>query len=359
MVLFWPFTALAREVPEINWIPEVFSVYQSDEGDSVQLLNDGSRQVIAEDISHILHRMRDNGSIPFRLKETDQEVNAEDAMNTVYGIIPIVMMDTSFDQTFHLAGHDYYKAEIISCLDLALCSMDEEANTWRVLGVIPMRSYGVLGQSNLWETPVDLEQKRQMYVQITEKSLEQNLTASHLKNLLKGIDWKSQTEDTYQVISVDMTSCGARELFGARQQDIQNLVGSFYTSKYQQVTQNIVYPSRISDAWTNDVSRNLYALQLQSPGKSLTITVPEPKHAIQLDIMGIATKDFDTKSESAVQYNRAYKAWLKESVSGQERVLTDVTAERCSKQGLFAVDDKDVFIQLFMGLSSKMAEQKR
>ena len=352
----------AADLPIVNWSPSVFSVHADDEAiEGQHLLDDDAKKELAAMFSQRLHSLQNAGELPFQLKETNSEYALDYGENAPIGLIPIVMLDTTFDNAYHVGDKTYYKSFIISAIALAVCSADEESQSWRMLGTIPLRTYTVFNQDaagNLLDSPITIEQKRQKYLNMMQQVL-CNLDLKPYRSLFEKTDLKTLLPDTYQVTQIDISSPKAQELFGDRQKDLANIIGCFFTSFYQEKNHHIMYPAMITDAWNQDILLNLYSLQLYSPTQSMKVTIPQPKHKIHLDLNGIAMKDVQPK-DSNIQLNRYYKAWLTEIPpdSKEKIVLTKATAKALTIKGNIEINDIDIFTQLIISLASDMAAHK-
>lgn len=352
----------AAGLPVVNWSPNVFSIDGEVSGE--HLLDDAARQEIVQAISMKLQKLQQEGRLPFQLKEVSTEINASFNEDSPIGLIPIVVADMSFDSAYRIGEQSYYKSMIISGLDLAFCAGDEESHSWRILGMIPLRYYDTAGSDprHLLTGELTPEQKSQLYARITRAGIEKGLDFRKAKSLLRNLETRSVSPDTYQVTEVEITSRKASELYGDRIPQIKNLLGGFFTSSYEEKTQHVVYPARTGDAWKNDVSQNLFSMQLNSPAGSLEVSMEAPKHSIQLELTGIAQGDVQMKQVSDVQKNVAYKVWLKKTpVEGSEQaVVTPGTVRQYSKldETAIQIDPTDVFTELLIEAAKDLGNQK-
>ena len=230
--------------------------------------------------------------------------------------------------------------------------------------MIPLRYYDTAGSDprHLLTGELTPEQKSQLYARITRAGIEKGLDFRKAKSLLRNLETRSVSPDTYQVTEVEITSRKASELYGDRIPQIKNLLGGFFTSSYEEKTQHVVYPARTGDAWKNDVSQNLFSMQLNSPTGSLEVSMEAPKHSIQLELTGIAQGDVQMKQVSDVQKNIAYKVWLKKTpVEGSEQaVVTPGTVRQYSKldETAIQIDPTDVFTELLIEAAKDLGNQK-
>lgn len=353
---------LAREAPQpvVNWSADVFAINGG--GGNRFLSYPGVREALCQAISDKLHVLQQAGKLPFQLQEVSTGYGIQYGQDAPIGLIPMVMLDTSFDTSYTLPNGSFYKSLVVSGLDLAFCSADEETHSWRILATIPLRSYDIIGQDirNPLRQPASDEMKAAMYTRITVNMIQNHLDFTRQKDLLSDLETKTLLPETYQVTDVTVSSPRAQTLFKDRQEEIRDVIGGFFTSQYQQSKKRIIYPSMTAGAWKEDVNRNLYSLQMDSPSGAITVTMEKAKYPIQLDVMGIASGEIQTKDPSAVTYTMGYKAWLKKSpVEGKEQSpLTKVTMQQFLKRGRTQVDEKDIYMKLFIDLARDMAAQK-
>ena len=352
----------ASSLPVVNWSPNVFSIDGEVSGE--HLLDDAARQEISQAISAKLQRLQQEGKLPFQLKEVSTEINAAFNADAPIGLIPIVVADMSFDSSYRIGDQTYYKSRVISGLDLTFCAVDEESHSWRILGMVPLRYYDTAGTDprHLLTGELTPEQKSQLYARITRTGIENGLDFRKAKSLLRNLETRSVSPDTYQVTEVEITSRKASELYGDRIPQIKNLLGGFFTSSYEEKTQHVVYPARTGDAWRNDVSQNLFSMELNSPAGNLEVSMEAPKHSIQLELTGIAQGDVQMKQASDVQRNVAYKVWLKKTpVEGNEQaVVMPGTVRQYSKmdENAIQIDPTDVFTELLIEAAKDLGNQK-
>lgn len=360
--LLFTLPAAAAQLPVVNWSPNVFSI---DDGKGGHLLTNAGRQEIANAVSRQLHALQQSGKLPFKLKEVSTETNIQDDMEEPLGLIPIVVADMSLDSQYSIDGKTYHKATVISGLDLAFCRMNEKMGSWKILGTIPLRYYGVLGADPAHPILDDIspEAKSQEYIRITSQGIGQGVDFQRQKAVLRHLNKKTlDNEPAWQVVDVKFGSAKAKEVFAGRGQILKNIVAGFFTSSYQKKTQRIVYPALTLDGWKKDVVRNLYSLQLNSPAGNRSLMMDAAAHPITLNISGLGKGELPLKNASDIQRQIGYKAWLEKSpVEGREqREIVKSVVKQQSKidQQAIQYNDADVFLELLIGASSEMGKQK-
>ena len=105
------------------------------------------------------------------------------------------------------------------------------------------------------------------------------------------------------------------------------------------------------------------ALVMNSPVGTYTLQIPEADHKVTLDFDGVSEGEVQTRKESDVKRDIAYKAWLKKSpVEGQERAELDalvVRREYKADNVQVSYDKKDVYTELMIKLADAMGKQKQ
>jgi hypothetical protein len=102
---------------------------------------------------------------------------------------------------------------------------------------------------------------------------------------------------------------------------------------------------------------------MSSPVENRTLQIPEADHKIVLDFDGVTQGEVQTKKESDVKRDIAYKAWLKKSpVEGQEKAELDAVAVRREYKTdnvKVEYDTKDIYTELMIKLADAMGKQKQ
>ena len=228
----------------VNWVPEVYSM------SSPELLNaPGVRSAIANALTEKLRKLKASGKLPFVLNEgTGKALDSvrddySDAMPI--GLVPLMMLDKSFKTEYHVGNDVFYRDIIASSLSVAVVSGDDESHSQRILAVVPMSGYTVLGTpSDLLRQPVSKDTETQTFIQLTTAMIDKELDFSSTVRALKDWETKQVLPDTYQVSDVVISSQGANEVFqsDAQKDAIKSVIANFFTSAYQKKSRNIVLP---------------------------------------------------------------------------------------------------------------------
>lgn len=337
--LFCMISVQAKEKPVVGWTHTVFSINDNNPEHLLQKTDDTSESyqiasdAISNAISSKLENLQQEGKLPFQLQKNNMDMNASFTAATPIALVPIVVVDMAFDSDYRINDVRYYKSVVYSGVDLAFCCADEETGSWRILGMLPLRYYGVIGADASRTEPISREEKLQCFVRVTQDAIGQIKELKQDRSLWAELDNRSVTPETYQVTAVDISSAKAKELFGEENDSLKALIAGSFTSSYQQRTNHVLYPSRLTGGWVNDISRNLYSLQMQSPAGNLQVTMPKAAHEIRLDVTGIGKQELKLKDESAVQRDVAYKVWLAKSFTeGNEKAeVTKADIKQLSK----------------------------
>lgn len=363
-------TAMAADKNDkmiVGWSPDVYMVDTSvNDG---ELVDERARLLIQENISSKLHSLRQDNKLPFLLKEVNQQYNTDQTMPGELGIIVLVVDNNSLDIKYRTRNAEYYKSIVLCGMDIMLCSVEEETKNMRILQTIPLRGYKVLGNdvNHPIVQPLTLEQKQEAFAETAKSLIKEDLEFSSFRGALKNALEKKLLPETYQVTEVKISSPKAAALFENNAEALKALIGGIFTSKYQQKTDRIVYPSMAGREWKKDAVSNLYSLQMQSPGGSLTICAPEAMHKISLEVTGIAAAVIPSKKPSTVKYDVGYKAWLKkEPVEKNEKAeVSKVMIEQYpikegrqpDKEPAIQPDLQDIYIELFGAVAADLAAQ--
>lgn len=367
VAFFWMTPVQAKEI--VGWTHTVFVIADGQTQHLLKKPRENEEQMkykeacneISAAISDKLNSLQQMGKLPFQLKQSNVEMNAQFNSDIPINLVPIIVVDRAFDSAYRIKNTMYYKSVICSGIDLVFCCPDEEVGSWRILGTLPLRYYGVLGKDLLTE-PISEDAKLQEFIRITKEGIDGIKDFNEEKSLLSDLENRTVTPETYQVTAMQISSPKAQSIFGENQESVKALIAGVFTSSYQQSKQRVIYPSKIDGGWKEDVARNLYSLQMDSPSGSVQMTVTRPKHEIQLDLTGVGKGEIKLKEESDVQQTIGYKVWLKKvpAEGNEQPVITKSTIKQLSKISTAAImfDDADVFTELLIGAAKDLGNQK-
>jgi hypothetical protein len=349
----------------VQWAPNVFVTGATDD-----LLNSpGVREQICQALTAKMHELDGQGRLPFQLKETSKDSDTYGSNGDVnIALIPFSVLDVSFDSKYQLPNGDFYHSVVVSGLDIAFTCPEPAENGRggeRLLGVVPLYGYGELGQDLSLRTPVTKEQKARKYCEVTVQMIRDYLNFDAQKRAVKHFDVKALEEgNTWQVSDVVISSNKANKIFqGENQQKIKQVIAAFFTGSYQQKTGRTVYPSAVSTDQSKAINDNMNSFVMSSPVENRTLQIPEADHKIVLDFDGVTQGEVQTKKESDVKRDIAYKAWLKKSpVEGQEKAELDAVAVRREYKTdnvKVEYDTKDIYTELMIKLADAMGKQKQ
>ena len=390
-----PFTksAEAANVPEIIWAEEVLLVSDATNpllmtgGDAALK---GNKQKIAQALTKKLHAERDAGKLPFTLKEEADTYEYEGVITDVdeevpVALIPLAIMSDALHAKYQVQDKSFYKSIVVGSLYLAICRGGSTANNWTMIGGIPLSGYVILGDdlNHLLTTPPSKLDEVNAYVSMMEKVIDRDLNFDDLKKPLQNLTSKN-VPDTYEVMEVNLASKKAPEIFGNQQAKIQALLGSFYSAKFQEQANGkvIVYPpvsmigkntggdmSKVGNkSAADDVSDTIFSLTggKSTSGATMTLSMPEPAHKINLNFAGAGWMELKGKKESSVVKNIGYKAVLKMQLDSQpEKSAEDVK----SVQYIIPPSDSiaeleqerlpDIYTELLIRLADGLASGKK
>lgn len=369
----WMLPVEAKEIPTVVWTRDVYGIEDEKIPKEWHLLTDDGKKQIVDAITRKLEEQERQGKLPFKLAEPTGEKNAT-IVDTQISIVPIVVSDAAFHWRYTIKNAqgqdvDLHKYVMVSALDLAFCSVDEDGSL-QLLGNIPLHYYTVLPESgNLHDMRMlSREEQADSYTRFTVRMIDKGLDFDKEKKLLRNIADKAEgIEDTFQVTDVEISSAKAQAVFdgynGARAAYVKKVIGDVFSSAYARRTGHVVFPSRVSGTWNDDAVKGTYSLRLNSmhSGEKEMI-MPKPDHSIILDVTGIGKKEIETKKKSNINGFMGYKVWLAKSfVEGkEEKEVTNWTEEEFIRLdgGAINIEDHDVFRMLLIGAAVKLGDQK-
>ena len=348
---------------EAYFIPNVYSVGESSDK---LLARPGVREAIVEALKDKISLMSSAGKLPFALKS--EKINLSNTRedfsdNMAIGLLPLMMLDSSFTSEYYVESQKFYKAIITSSLSLAICSAEPELKGWRILAIVPMNGYRIIGDANEPKrTPITASEEADVFISLNRAMINDQLDFSKTAKFLKDWQTKSLIPNTYQVTAVDMSSKGAKEVFGgAKDGEVKSIIGNFFTAEYARKTGKVMYPPLISENYAKTVGDGLRAFTWHSPSGAVEMTFSEPKHKIRLDFSGIASQEFQRKDESDARKDIIYKAWLKGSIDNGEALTLDKFTSRIypgkANASVFKYDEKDIYTEIMLSLPVTMAQK--
>ena len=361
----------AAEKPEVQWVPDVYAAGSSDG----LLDSPGVRERICQALTDKLHELDAQGRLPFKLKTTSSDSDIYGINGDVHvSLIPFSVMDVSFDSTYHLPKGNFFHSIIVSGLDIAFtCPESAESGRKgeRLLGIIPLYGYGEMGKDLQLQAPVTDEEKQEVrqqkakvYGDVTVQMIKDYLNFDEQKRLARQLTVKALEEgNTWQVTDVAISSNKANMIFNGQQQKLKQVIAAFFTGSYQQKTGRTVYPASVLKDLSKQVNDNMNALTMNSLVGTRTLQIPEADHKVTLDFDGVSEGEVQTRKDSDVKKDIAYKAWLKKSpAEGHEQAELDaivVRREYKTDNVQVSYDKKDVYTELMMKLADAMGKQKQ
>ena len=362
----FPLTADAaqKELPTVNWAPNVFTVGET--SDESLLSVPGTTGKVASAITERLETLSKAGKLPFALKTDSAAGDLQTVSDdTAISIQPFSVLDASFDSQMTVNGKNVYHALILSALDVSVVSRYEEdgKEEYRMLGMVPLHVAGEITQM----TPITAQQKADKYAEITQAAIASDLDFSKNPKLFKNLEERmlSPDEDTWQVSDVAMSSKKAQTVYGSQQDKLRRLVAAFAAASFQQATSKTVLPSPIETGhYAKSVEANMNAFTISSALGKKTLTIPQAKHQIALDICGVNSGVMD-EDKSDVLRHVMYKAWLRARPaqdapgSSSEKTLdaNKVVRESKTENVQFSSNPIDIYSALYIDLSTRIGSQ--
>lgn len=381
---FFNVAEAAKTLPEIIWSRDVYTVSIAGDDQAAQrrrgyqLLNTGTaeeqrqnRDKIAEAIAAKLKEQE--AKLPFKIRTTFEgdnlsELNAElsdaTAGDVPIALVPIVMIDYAIEQTYVINGVPHYKYIIISAIDVAFCSEDEDG-ALTILGNIPLHFYETIPLSNSLDqmTQKDRSELARLYANFTADMIKKNLDFTKYKKVIKNLEDKKLVGETYRVENVSYTSDKARELLG-KNRLMQRIAGNIFTSDFAAYTGNVVYPMILegdNSNWTIDATHGFYVAKMStSHSGEKTVRMPtEVDHKIYLNVSGAGSKEVETEQVSNINGFKAYRLWMESTVDGKKIEVTNDIVEEYLKDtstpNKIIKDEREIFGGLMIGAAVKSA----
>ena len=394
LLTFTAFTCtktFAAKIPEVIWSEELLLV--SDETNPLLVTGGdaelkGYKKKITDALTAKLHAAQAAGKLPFTLKEDAETYEHEGLFTDVeeevpVALIPLAIMADSLHVKHQVQDKSYHKSIVIGSLYLAICKGGSTANNWTMVGGIPISGYTILGDDikhPLTSQPTK-KQEADAFVSAMEKVINTQLDFNDLKKHLQNLKSK-KIPDTFEVMDVNLTSKKTDEIFGNQKSKIQVMLSTFYSAKFQEKSKAVVYPpiamigkntggdmSNVGNkSAADDVSDTLFSLTggKSTSGATMTLSMPEPTHRINLNFAGAGWQELQTKKESDVVKNIGYKGLLKVKVDNQaEKSADDVSSVQyiIPPSGSIAELERerlaDIYTEILIRLADRLASAKR
>lgn len=284
---------------------------------------------ISREVNDRLHLLAAQGKLPFALKENDDTFFEEDLSdNGMVTLIPLVMDDNCFLSEYTVNGVTFYKAIVMTQIDIAFCYYSGSGDSLRILHVVPLLGYSVMGSQGEYTAPIGKAELRQQFMDNAALLIRQDLIFTN-KRFLKDLDVKMLTPDTWQVTGVNVSSEAARKFYRERLPLAKALVASAFTSRYAALHDDkTVLPSLESGDWQEDAAKQTYMLSLGDTGKYIVMN--RAGNEIVLDLSKVAAFDVPLKHDTGIYKKKGYTAEicnLKEGNKGSAVVQRTVPAD--------------------------------
>ncbi len=385
----------AKEKPVFVWSHDTYVMSIADDYKNAEkkrsysLMRAGSKEDQAKRAQQIAEalaaKFKAQASVlPFTLETSMSEDDTADRNSEIsdatFGdqsriqIIPIVIADIQIPQKYTIKGKDYYKYTLISAVDIAFCSEDNNG-ALTILANIPLHFRTTLPDSKESSSLESMTQRSdedlaRVFTNFTAQRIEEELDFTKYKKLIEGVIDKSLAAETYRVENVTYTSKKCMELLGRNKRGeevklMQRICGNIFTSDYAAHTGKVVYPMILpgdTSSWTQDATKKLYAAKITSSHSGeKTITMPEKvDHQITLDVPGVGTQELQTKQVSNINGFKLYKLRLLSTISGKSPIEVEqhIQHEYTKNPDLLSKiepSEEEIFGALLIGASVKAA----
>lgn len=295
--------ASAKEKPEVVW-PHSSVNATTSRPDS--LIDATILQDVSTLINDRLHILDETGKLPFTLLETDDSFTENVTENSEIALIPLVMDDHIFKSAHLINGVTYHKAVVMTQIDVAFCYYPGSGNSLRVLHVIPLTGYTIMGSNGEYTAPINKAALQQQFLDNAAQLIQTNLQFKN-KRFLKDLDFKKVIPDTYQVTNVTISSPAAQQFYGSSLPLAQALIASTFTSQYTATHPNrTVLPSIIGGKWQEDAAKKTYQLSLGDTGKY--IVMEKASHELSLDVPKVGAFRIPIKNDGGIYKKTGYTA---------------------------------------------------
>ncbi len=293
----------AKEPPQVLWPHSTVNAATSG-ADS--LVDSTVLQSVSENLDRQLHVLEKQGKVPFTIKETEDSFTEDVTENGLVTILPIIQNDECFLSHYTIHGRTFYKAVVMTQIDVNFCYYPGSGNSLRILHTIPLTGYAVIGTNGEYTSPISKQELQKQFIANVKQLIQQDLQFKN-KRFLKDLDFRMVTPDTYQVTRVDVSSEAARQFYGEHMEEAQALIASAFTSQYAAVHDDItMLPSVVGGKWQEDAAKKTYQLSLGDSGKYLVME--KANHEITLDLSRVAAFDIPIKRETGVYKKKGYVA---------------------------------------------------
>ena len=311
----WSFitgTAAAEDKTEVLW---PHSTVNAVSNQAATLADTAVLNAVSSAVNDRLHELDQQGKLPFALKESDDSFTEDIAENASITLIPLVMDDHCYKSEYVINGRTYYKAVVMTQIDVAFCYYPGSGNSLRILHAVPLAGYSVIGTNGEFTSPIAKDVLQRQFVQNATRLVQENLTFKN-KRFLKDIELKMVTPDTYQVTEVTISSPAAQRFYGADPSKAKALIASAFSSQYAASHDDVtVLPSALSGTWKEDAAKKTYQLSLGDTGKY--IVMERASHEIALDLQKIAAFDIPIKHDAGVYKQKGYTATVCNKTEGK------------------------------------------
>lgn len=344
--------------PDIVW-PHV--AYDAIRERSDKVVDNGVCLEVAKLVDARLRELQEAGTLPFTVVDKEDSANPFDFKQDSepqVTLIPLIVDDHAYESVITINGDKYDKKLSRCSIDIAFCYYPGSGESLRVLKVIPLDGYSVLGANGEYrQIGKDVEQKE--FVTNAGKLINGYLTFSPKDKFFKLIKEKKYNAFTYQVTDVIIASEAAKKFYKTEDNLnlVRSLIGSTYTSAYAAEHPDLaILPSLTNGTWAENAAKGTASMSLGNAGKYLVME-PADKQ-IKLELSMLASFDVPDKEKSGFYVFKGFAAEIKNLTDGT--TARDQVTEHMflsTTQNNISYYLKGIFAKLFSQTASSLAEK--
>lgn len=337
---------------EISWGNKAFCAMQARQE---MLVDDEVLRQTAAIIDNRLQILQQREELPFTLKNSDDSFGEDKTADGNIAIIPLIMDDHCFKSEHTIEGTVYYKAVVMCQIDLAFCYHPGAGERLRLLQVVPLTGYSVLGDNGEYTSPLTQDRLKEEF--LTDVKLLVDDLKFPKKKFMQELDYKKVTLDTYQVTEVEVSSFATQKFYGAELPLVKSLIGAAFTSKFAALNpEKTVLPAVVGNDWEADAAKQTYQLSLGDTGRY--ITMERGSNEIKLDLIKLAAFDVPLKKDVGLYRKKGYAAELLNLANGtRSNQFVERTVPKNDPNSV-KYDLKGVFAELFTNVARDLAQKQ-
>lgn len=353
LCIFVDTKAFAQDKPKVIWGHTAINGMKNR---SDMLVDEEVLSVVAETVDIKLKELSANGELPFIIKDTDNSFTEDIGVDGEITLIPLVMDDHCFMSEYKILDKSFYKAVLMSQIDIILCYYPGTGDRLRILNVVPLVGYSEIGENGECTEPITKETLKQEFIKNVKVLINQEMKFAN-KKIFKDLDLKTVTPDTYQVTSVTVSSEAAQKFYGEEINIVKALIGSSYTSALADSNPELtILPSVEGGNWEENAAKQTYVLSLGDTGKYLALE--KGANEINLDLTKIASFNIPLKRDVGIYKKIGFAAELNNVTNGKfYRGLTERTY-LANNSNIVKYDLRGIMAQLLTDTAKNLAQSE-